>query len=497
MSATSPPRVPAEAAARFDFHEVKWRVFEELEYVPDEWQALFHESRAKVRLLSCGTRVGKTHALVAECLAACVCPSPISRERGEWIGARVWVVAPTYNLTDKLFLPVARAIKRLYPWLIAPKGYSERERYVRFIGDGFLEGKSAENPDSLVGEQLDALFIDEAPRLGEFEKEQAAQRLATRDGYMVGAGSPVPSPWFQREFEMGQRHGYSYEFGPGTPEPGCEVTGRPVVFVSNVERHHGGAYSTDPDEAEAWSIKVPTHANHRIKLSRLARWERTQSSFIFRQDVLAEFIAAEGQVFHAFEHLMNAPLRTHGEPGRRYLVAWDIARTTDFSVLSVWDRDTRTQVFIERFQGPWPFQYERVEDVCRRFNYPYLIGDASGKGDPVLAGLEERNATSPRGPFCEYIERHETTHNAVKRFLVENLQTAIAESKLRFLHPDSCHAASVQKTEMQRFTYLQRETSGLIQYKAAVGFHDDTVMADALANLRLGEPEGTATVLFR
>lgn len=493
-------RLPPIDPRRFD----KWRVFELMEYAPDEWQALFHESTAKNRLLACGTRVGKTYALIPETVAAVVCPSPLSLTRGEWVGSRVWCAGPTYNLADKLFLPVARALKRYFPWIIERNGFRLSEGIVRTIGDGFVERKSTENPHSLVGEQLDAVVLDEASRVGEFEKEQLKQRLANRDGWMAALSSPVPSRWFQREFERGQRNGVRYRF-EGDPVLGYRYAGRRVVFEDNTAEH--GFDSTDTHR-EYWSCRVPTHANAgddegRIKTALLMDWERNMPERIFRQDVLAEFMAAEGAVFADLDRVASSARISRGIPGHRYAIGWDVARARDYSVLTAFDIGTGAQVGLERFQGPWDVQYERVEAFCRRYHYPAtprpgapatpgceasLAIDATGKGDAPAAEMEKRNYRGER--FAARIERVEISSNAKKRELVEGYAGALAQREVTLIND------AVQMLEHRLFEFRQSEATGVVRYSAPPGFHDDTVMANALAVHLLARPMGTATCFF-
>jgi hypothetical protein len=488
MSA-SPTAEPLPAVDPRDFD--KWSVFKAIGYEPDEWQRKFHENHARHRILACGVRVGKTYLLAAEAAAAVLCPSKKSVEAGEWIGSRVWVVAPTYDLSDRLFKPTAAYIRRFFPWIVT--GYSERERILRTIGGGYLQGKSADNSDSLVGEELDAAIIDEAPRVGEFEKEQVRQRLITREGWFAAIGSPVPCKWFQRDFALGQGTGYRYEFD-GDADEGARFAGRRIKLVP-------GSGDADP---EYFSMNVPSQSNARLSHEILIDWERTMPERIFRQDVLAEFMGTDGQVFSGFERLANATRRTEGEVGHRYIVGWDVARAKDYSVVSILDYGTREQVFMDRFQGPWNVQLDRVVRILRRFNRPDVVVDATGKGDPIAEELKRRNheashfAVNPRqgypddhlGPFAGRVEGCQINNNAIKRDIVEGLVVGFDQGLVRILDEP------IQNQELRLYEYKQSDATGVIRYGAPSGFHDDTVMALALAWWRAARPMGTGTVLM-
>lgn len=478
--------LPAMDPADFD----KWLVFDAIGYKPDDWQRLFHESTARNRYLACGVRVGKTFCLAAEATAAAVCPSPKSLELNEWVGSRGWIVAPTYDLADKLFRQVAKNLRRHFkPFVVS---YSERDRILKLRGGGFIQAKSADNPDSLTGEELDWLIIDEACRVGEEEKETAHERLLTRRGWFAAISSPNPCKWFQRGFELGQGAGFHYEF-VGEPIKGARYAGLDVRYIPG----------TGDAVPQYFSCSVPTHANKRLSLDDLADLER-QPERLFRQDVLAEFMGKDGAVFSDFERLQTAQRITQGLPGRRYIIGWDVARAKDYSVISVMDFESKEQVFLDRFQGPWNYQEERVIGICRRFNRPDLIVDATGKGDPVAESLKRRNqdaasrAINPRqghpedrlGPFAGRIEGLQINNNEKKRELVENLAVGFDHGAVKLLDNP------VQAQELRLYEFKQSDSTGIVRYGAPSGHHDDTVMALAMAFWRATRPMGTAAVLL-
>ena len=68
-----------------------------------------------------------------------------------------------------------------------------------------VEGRSADNPNSLLGEGLDWLIVDEAARLREELWEQhLSQRLVDRDGWALLISTPRGPGWFYRLYRLGQ-----------------------------------------------------------------------------------------------------------------------------------------------------------------------------------------------------------------------------------------------------------------------------------------------------
>src|SRR2546427_12987098 len=77
--------------------------FRDLKYTPHPGQAEIHASTASRRVVACGVRWGKSLCAAAEALAAAMAP----KERS--VG---WVVAPTYDLSDKVFREIALLVTR-------------------------------------------------------------------------------------------------------------------------------------------------------------------------------------------------------------------------------------------------------------------------------------------------------------------------------------------------------------------------------------------------
>ena len=144
---------------------------------------------ARFRVLVCGRRWGKTRLAVLESLAVAL------------RGGRVWWVAPTYaqaSIGWRLARPMAAAI----PGTVI----REVDRVLRFPGGGEIWFKSADRPDSLRGEGLDALVIDEADFIDGDVWEQALRpALSDRKGRALFISSPnTEGGWFHRLYQRGQ-----------------------------------------------------------------------------------------------------------------------------------------------------------------------------------------------------------------------------------------------------------------------------------------------------
>ena len=136
----------------------KQALFADLGYEPHPGQLEIHLCDAPRRIVACGARWGKTTAAAMEGLAAALAPAERS------VG---WVVAPTYDLADRVFREIQYVAARHIPHRIVTMKDHERRIVLRNMAGGTSEirGKSSDNPVSLLGEGLDWLVIDEAARM--------------------------------------------------------------------------------------------------------------------------------------------------------------------------------------------------------------------------------------------------------------------------------------------------------------------------------------------
>lgn len=184
-----------DARVRLD----KAALFESLGYQPHAGQIPIHRSKARFRVVSCGVRFGKTTAAAYECIAELMAPRPDS------IG---WVVAPTYDLSERTYGRVLSVVRKRLKHRI--KLVNERERRLVIVnaGGGLSEirAKSADNPDSLLGEGLNYAVVDEAARLdGSVWHEHLSQRLLDKKGGALLISTPSGWNWFGRLFRRGEK----------------------------------------------------------------------------------------------------------------------------------------------------------------------------------------------------------------------------------------------------------------------------------------------------
>ena len=165
------------------------------------------------------------------------------------------------------------------------------------------------------------------------------------------------------------------------------------------------------------------------------------------------------------------------------VIGCDIAKHTDWTVLIAMDAETGRCFAMERFnQLDWPIQKERIVSFARRWRGRVIL-DATGIGDPIYDDLKR---------VLPDIEPFKLTQGS-KTELVQRLIVAVEQRQVSWPAGNRSGSLAVGQSdweiltaEMKRYEY-DIGPSGGISYNAPSGFHDDCVMALALANQRRWE----------
>lgn len=175
----------------------------------------------------------------------------------------IWACAPSYDLCGRLW-------DFLYPIAKAAYGPALRPRYAKPASMSLpwntrIEFKSAESPDSLIGAGVDFLVWDEAAPTkngGMIWQQQLRPTLADKLGQCLMITTPRGHNWFHDLIQ-----------GP-----------------------------------EWWMRQYPSHCNPYLSRDELAAMEREMDVIVYKQEVLAQFVAFVGMVYTMFDpdkHVMT------------------------------------------------------------------------------------------------------------------------------------------------------------------------------------------------
>ncbi len=193
----------------------KTALFGGLSYVPHEGQSVVHRSKAKRRVVACGTRWGKSTLAAFECVAFLLEP------RDKALG---WLIAPTYELTRRVF---DRVVEILHTHLKHRVNSYDRRAHSIVVsnfggGTSELRARSADRPAGLLGDALDFLVVDEAVKIREDVWDQyIAPRLIDRHGSALVVSTPTTTKsWFFREYKRAKKDAeYAAFFMPTISNP--------------------------------------------------------------------------------------------------------------------------------------------------------------------------------------------------------------------------------------------------------------------------------------
>ena len=374
---------------------------------PHPGQLEVHNSDARFKVLSAGRRWGKTRLGVNECLDAA------SK------GGRAWWVSPSYKTSEVGWRPlrqIARKIPNAEVRLV--------DRMVALPGGGFVAVRSADNPDSLRGEGLDYVVMDECAFMQkEAWTEAIRPALSDRQGKALFISTPKGRNWFWEAYQRGVR---------------------------------------EEEGWQAWTF--PTSSNPYIEPAEIEAAKRDLPEMIFRQEYLAEFIDDSGGVFR---RVQEAAILTPQEPqaGRQYVAGVDVAASVDYTVVTVMDAESKEMVYLDRYNRvDYPLLIDRLESVYHRYNMTSMVVESNSIGRPVIDELVNRGLAII--PF--------TTTSATKQSIIQQLQAAFENAQIKIVNNP------VLVGELLSFE-SKRNPSGGFSYSAPDGMHDDCVMSLAFA----------------
>ena len=401
------------------------KLFKKLDYTAHIGQDEVHKSKARWRVLACGRRWGKTICASKEIMKAAMIPNQY-----------LWIVVPTYPLTEKCFREVYKHFTFNMPHWVEKK--SEHNMRIKLNNGTIIEGKSADNPDGLLGEGLNGLVIDEAARIKKVVwDEYLRPTLADKEGWGLFISTPKGMNWFHEIFTRGQ---------------------------DKLEK-----------ETESWNFHTcdnPCISKKEIEEARKSLPERA-----FKQEWLGVFIEDVGGVFRNVRECVKGELENPIK-GHKYIMGVDLAKHQDFTVIVIFDLVSRHLVYYDRFQHlDWGIQKQRIIKANRAYNRCRIILDSAGVGDPILDDLRS-NGLSVHG-FNKWVSE--------KGLLVNDLAFAIEDGIISY--PDIPELIN----ELNIYAY-QVTSSGHTRYNAPEGYHDDIVMAMCLAYLGMKKGYGLRDV---
>jgi hypothetical protein len=356
-----------------------------------------------------------------------------------------WVVAPTYDLADRVFRQIVMlALEHLHHRIVTMKE-SDRRLILRNMEGGVSEirAKSADNPVSLLGEGLDWLIIDEAARLKpQIFEGHLSQRLIDKKGWCLMISTPRGKGWFYDAWRRGQ----------------------------------GGDPTYQSWNLASWTSPFLDRALIDEERGRLP--ER-----VFRQEYGGEFLEGSGQVFRfvreAATGMFQPPIRDE-----RYHAGLDLAKVEDYTVLVIINSKCEV-VAVDRFHRiDWGPQIARIRTLTERYNRARTYVDTTGAGEPIYETLVKERVR---------VEPYQFTQQS-KAAIIDNLALMLEKRQIVIPKPELWPEGV---DELEGFEYSVTDR-GTMRSSAPSGLHDDCVIALALAAywVRPSRPQNIMKVTY-
>lgn len=384
---------------------------------PHEKQAAIKDHPAKRHVICAGRRGGKTT------LAALVACERMLQ------GRRVLLASPTQWQADAFWEKCREWLSELITAGIVRK--NESTRVMEMSNGGRIRAKTAWNADTLRGDHADFLVLDEFAQMSPDAWDMVgAPMLLDNDGDAWFISTPLRRNHFYKMYQKAIQ----------------DTSGR-------------------------WaSWHFTSYDNPHLSTDALAELKQDMGEEAIRQEILAEFLESDGQVFRNIPACIKAPLdvKPNKDSKDRIVGGLDWGKHRDFSVLSVFNATTKTELFMDRFNKiDYIFQRDRILADCVTWGVTDLWVEINSIGEPNFEMLVRE---APKGLR---LFAFETTPSS-KPPLIESLALAFERTEAQWLN------LPIATSELESYERKVSQITGRSQYSAPEGLHDDTVMARAI-----------------
>ena len=365
--------------------------------------------KERISVIEASTKVGKTAACIAWLLEKAI-------ELGK-PGRLFWWVAPSYRQAEIAYGRLKRNIPE------ASRIHNDGKLKIVLVNGAIIEFRSGELADNLYGDNVYAMVIDEATRLGEDAWWACRSTLTKTEGMVRIIGN----------IKGTKNWAYNLARKAEANEPGM---------------HYGKITCYDA-----------------VKAGIISKEEVEEARRILPENVFKELYEAipnqMGSNPFGLDYIKSCIKPLSDRAPRVFGI--DLAKSQDWTVIIGLDDNANVCVF-DRFQMPW---HETKNRILRLVKGKKALVDSTGAGDPILDELQRSSKA-----FHGY---HFSPQS--KQKLMEGLASAIQSVRIGF-------PPGIVVSELESFEFEYRGKSNNyegVYYSAPQGCHDDCVVALALA----------------
>lgn len=332
----------------------------------------------------------------------------------------IGVIAPVYSQARKLMDDLHKAI--VDSGIIESANFSNYE--IKLKTGATILFRSAEREDSLRGLTLKYAFLDESAYIKDSAWNQVIRPTTLVKGKKVVIFSTPrgTNNWFYSMYMMG----LSNEF-PNYASVRMNLGENPLI---------------DPEEIEAARKALP--------------------DAIFRAEYMGEFIEGESMVFSNFKDCIS--LSNINGKGKIYC-GLDLGRKQDYTVAIFMDESGNVIEVYRQNLSSWETIINNLISKLKKYNASILV-ETNSIGDVIFEQIKSK--WSNTHPFYTSAE--------TKKEIIETLILAFNNNSIKIPNDDELI------NELETFEMSYNPQTRNVKYAARPPFHDDIVIALALAN---------------
>ena len=337
-------------------------------------------------------------------------------------GSKIGIIAPIYQQARKLMEDLYEAIKD--SGIVEATNFSNHEIKLRTGSKIYF--RSSEREDGLRGYTFDYLCMDEAAYQSEDAYRRAIEPTALVHGKKVVLFStPRGRDWFYQMFKLGE----------------------------------------DPNYPNYTSVRMEQGDNPYINQEEILAAKKVLPEAIFRAEYQGEFLEGESMVFQNFGQTVFD--KYPNRQGKVY-IGVDLGRESDYTVAVAMDQMGNVVEIYRDNQKNWDTMQQAIIQLAKKYTATLMI-EVNSMGTVIYEQIKKQ--WQDTHPF--------TTSMQSKNDIVESLILAFNEKQIKIpsqrLFPE-LH----QELEVFEMSYNPKTRN--VRYAARTPFHDDIVMALAIAN---------------
>ena len=352
-------------------------------------------------------------------------------------GSKTAFISPTYQQVRKVMEELNDAIAEAK--ITKKINFSTYE--IHLLNGSTIFFRSAENYDALRGYTFDYMLLDEAAYVKEQGWRSAIQPTVLIKGKkVILMSSPRGQDFFYEMYQLGQ----------------------------------------DPEHPNYQSYKMTYDGNPFVDMQEIEAAKKTLPPAIFRAEYQGEFIQGESMVFQNYK---ACQFDQYPKPRGRVYVGVDLAKETDYTCAVFMDEAGQVVEIYREKQKQWHHMIDEI--VNRSLKYgAHILVESNSMGTVVIEQMQRK---------YQKVEGFTTT-NKSKQEIIEGLILDFSEQSIGIPSQELFEPLG-SELDVFEMTYSPRSRS--VIYKAREPFHDDLVMALAIANFNRKQNRGQYAVLGR